>query len=110
MNIMDYRNALPNRIIDRIIEELGCEVNVRKLSQQMKMPVVSLWTKIAHKRKWDADNWLKCMWSLGYARYVYDRKGGYIMLRVPLDTHEIKKLDRMFSEECLIKPDYIDFS
>ena len=103
---MKHKNRLPNKIITRVMESTGYEINVSKLAEKMKRPIPSVWNKVAHMRRWDVETWLETLWVLGYARYVQsDVNGGQIVIRVPLSKHEIAKLDRLKSEEVFVPDD-----
>lgn len=98
---MDHEKLLPNKIMNRLFEGMQAEVNIAKLSRAMNRPVPSIWNKIAHKRRWDAQTFLEALWVMGYAEY----RNKKIQLKVPLDPHEIKRLNRLRSDVLVHQPD-----
>ncbi len=99
---MEYENSLPNKIINRVMEHTGHEINVTRLSAAMKKPVPSVWNKVAHKRRWDAETWLQVLWVLGYADYS-NADGGYISIHVPMEKFEVKKLNNLRTPDVFIE-------
>jgi len=100
---MDYENNFANKVITRIMEDTGFEINITKLAHIMKKPVPSIWNKVTHRRKWDAETWLQTLWVLGYARYVQnDLTDGHINIKVPLTKHEIAKFDQLRTNEIFV--------
>lgn len=97
-----YKNSLPNKIITRVIDEMSYEINIKKLAEKMQTPVPSLWNKIADNRRWDAETWFKTLWGLGCAELKKDKSGEYIQLRIPLTKTEVKRLEKMNSNEFFI--------
>lgn len=97
-----FENQLPNKIIARVMDHSGKEVNVSKLADCIKIPTPSVWNKVAGNRKWDADTWLKTLWALGYARYTVTLNGGHISIKVPLDENEIAKLNKTVSRDVFL--------
>lgn len=91
---MKYRTGLANQIIERVIESTEKNVNVSLMAGKIGVPTPTLWNKVAHKKRWDADTWLEVLWALKFAKYTKD---GYIKIRCPLERHEVMKLNS-FSE------------
>jgi len=98
---MEYKKSLPNKIMNRVIDDTGAEINVTRLSEVMDKPVPSVWNKIAHKRRWDAETWLQTLWALGYAKY----HRGRICISVPMSKQELRRLNDIKTDAIFVEED-----
>lgn len=96
---MDYKNCFVNKIITRVMDKSGHEINVSRLAQQINKPVPSVWNKVSHRRRWDAETWLQTLFVLGYAK---TDKQGRIVISANISNFEANKLRNLRTNDVFV--------